>query len=230
MRKVSAFEDSTGTLHRNERDCLIADLAALIEKASMPTSPPLALACGIADNLPQFWTVLTVLNEPRNQKAALTNPTPQTDALAAERPDADHPVPNLDGDFIGYVDDVVTSNGLPNQSLDPADLRIGQRVEVMIEGDDGPTIGDVVIKNIDRDDSVIGVDGGDGYTFWLPIPNAQRIIEQPEDRMTLEDAGEALKNLENELELQEGPPSPNQIKSRILLNRRIDRLTTENEA
>lgn len=217
MRKIDAFEGLDGRLYRDERECLVADLAHKLAECKVLSlggvSLPSAVAERIANNLPDMWPILTRLNEPRNQKAPAIQKAIDEDA----HPDIEAaPVQQLDDESIhGSATEILEEAARPLRH----ELRVGQQIE-----DDSGIIATVQGFGADEHgDVIMALHNVTGFEYHYRLEEIKRVVTQPEDNMDRQEAQEAL----DAINAIEGELSPLDRTRRILLHRRIEQLDKE---
>jgi hypothetical protein len=239
VKTVQMWEASNGQMVKTERQAVLISIAHLIGCSVETVRKSIEPKAGELTNL------LYQLQEPRNR---LTRAAEQL-RLATEEERA-IPMEPIDTRTLEDINpeppvDAGTLNDIRAEGVDPGDLRCGQVIECTFHGG---AIGHVRIDGMNLDDTddgkvpyVIGPIFLDGLknepAVDMPRASVQlheilRIVQQPEDRMDLVTAQDELDRLEARMTSDDDNRglSPMDHKRRILLNRRIAQLRSENDA
>jgi hypothetical protein len=225
IKKVEKFLAEDGQLFDDERGALVHSIATFLECSDEFVDNY------IAGNS-RFMSLLIQLNEPRNQRPKDIDTRTIADERTQEELQA-HAVgfePPPQDMAHGSVVDVSTLS-IPIETIELSDIRPGQIIMVKDVADP------FVVDHISTDENAQNlheiamrqiVDGVelDHWNALCTIDEVERIVKQPEEVMSLEEAKAALDDIGAQVQENESA-SPQQHKSIILLNRRIAELTQE---
>lgn len=200
VRSIPAFIASDGSIHRTEREALVAELKAVLNGAANRNGVFSAAAIdAVVAAIPSLLPILGKLNDPRN--TAPQQPRQRPEAPGSLLPTGEDNVPLQDEGDLLFIDEAVQAAPiLPEVTWD--DLRLGQKVEFMWSPNPAEEPEAAIAGIIVWLDGPIETIGGwahiehDAGTHIAAPTEIRQIIAQPEQLLPLDEARQLLAELE----------------------------------